>query len=138
MPVLIQKVLPDLVTEQGPLLVFFTLDVRIIHELGVKADGFERNVLDIDELLEAFDPGDDVISDALDAWWKPSFWTLRIEITAIFVLTAAVSGFTVPTITPGRASGIQILFDLLSAMSDLSKEHNGIVSFSDDGDAGCL
>ena len=120
------------------MLVFFTLDVRIIHGLGVKANGFERNVLDIDELLEAFDPGDEVISDALDAWWKPSFRTLRIEVAAIFVFTVAVPGFSGSSVTTDHASGIQIVFDLLSAMFDLGKEHNGFVFFSDDGDTCCL
>ena len=59
---LLQQVFPDFVSGQRPLLVLDPADLRVLHQLGIKADRFDVDRPDRRKLAVAPGPGKDVVN----------------------------------------------------------------------------
>ena len=118
------------------MLILLPFDVRVIHELCIKSYGFERTFRDVDPPLKSVYPTDDVVSRALYAWRKPSFFSGRIVFPAAFEFTAAVSCFPGTPVPAGAAFRIHRLFDCFAAVSYLDIHHHLVCFVTDDADSG--
>lgn len=60
------------------MLVLHSLNIRILHQLCIKAYDFKAAFCDVDPSPQAIYPYQDVVTHAFDAWRKPAILTAAI------------------------------------------------------------
>ena len=66
-----EEIFPDLGASQGPLLILYSGDSRVLQELGIKAYRFERERIDWTPASQALHPGDDMLHPTLQRRGQP-------------------------------------------------------------------
>lgn len=141
----VQQVLPELVAEEGSLLIFVTFDVRVVQQLRIETHCLEGAAGDVQQPSQAAHPVDDIVAHRPHRRRQPALRPVGVHLVltvlgqvVVDVLAPPVAGLPLTAIAPGRAANLQGFDHQFAAVFDLHKEDSRVVVLPDDGQASVL